>query len=330
MAWIKAKTGVRAGWRGAARAAMLACMLVPASAQAAPPKLLVTIAQLGEPLAQLLKGCAEVETLLGPGVDPHLYRLTRTDTAKALAADGVVANGVNLEAQMRVLFERLAERKPVIYAAELLDEGAILRPDGHAPDPHVWMDPALWSVAIDRTAEKIAGLWPACAPTLALNKPAVFDEIAAVDRYVTAQLAAVPADARALITAHDAFGYFGRRFGLEVRGVQGISTESEAGVAHIRDLANLIATRRIPAIFAETSTTERAITAVLEGARALGADVARGPALFSDAMGPPGSYEGRYVGMLDHNATAIARALGGAAPVGGMSGRLTLLPRVEG
>ena len=128
--------------------------------------------------------------------------------------------------------------------------------------------------------------------------------------------------ARVLATAHDAFGYFGRRYGMTVIGVQGISTESEAGVAHIRDMAAMLHERRIGAVFVETSTNARAVDAVIEGARALGADIRKGAALFSDAMGPPGSYEGTYVGMLDHNATSIVRGLGGNAPIDGLHGRL--------
>lgn len=313
-----------------AAVATLAMLLSSPPATAAQPKLLVTIAQLGEPLARLLDGCAEVETLLGPGVDPHLYRLTRTDTAKALAADGLVASGLNLEAQMRTLFDRLSARKPVVYAAELLEPEKIIHAAGAAPDPHVWMDPKLWSDALIRTAEAFATEWPACAPVLAANREPVLQEIAETDRYIVESLNSVPAAARLLITAHDAFGYFGRRYGLEVLGVQGLSTESEAGVAHIRSLAETIAGRGVGAVFVETSTADRAVEAVIEGARALGAQVDKGPALFSDAMGPPGTYEGRYVGMLDHNATAIARALGGTAPTAGLRGRLSLLPREEG
>ncbi|MGZ0186975.1 MAG: metal ABC transporter solute-binding protein, Zn/Mn family, partial [Alphaproteobacteria bacterium] len=224
----------------ALRATLAAALLIPVAAVQAKPKLLATIAQLGEPLARMLEGCAEVESLLGPGVDPHLYRLTRTDTAKALAADGIIANGLNLEAQMRVLFGRLATRKPVFYAAELLDTDRIIRPDGKAADPHVWMDPTLWSDALAKTAAAIAVKWPDCTDALATAGPMVLGEIATTDAYVEARLASVTASTRVLVTAHDAFGYYGRRYGLQVLGVQGISTESEAGVAHIRDLARLI------------------------------------------------------------------------------------------
>lgn len=313
---------------GFARRLLLGCFLavsvaIPGRAAAeSKPRILATIAQLGEPMSRILGDCATVETLLGPGVDPHLYRLTRSDAAKALSADALMANGLNLEAQMRDLFDRLSTRKPVIYAGELLDTSKLLRTGGVVPDPHIWMDPRLWSDALSESATAIVKAFPTCAASVAKNEAVVLAEIAAVDAYIEARVATLPPSARVLATAHDAFGYFGKRYGLTVIGVQGISTESEAGVAHIRDMAQTIHDRKIAAVFVETSTAARAVDAVIEGARALGATVTKGPALFSDAMGPPGTYEGGYVGMLDHNATSIVRALGGDAPERGMNGRL--------
>ena len=315
-----------------AAALALGCMVFfnGAARAEAKPKLLITIAQLGEPLGQMLGACADVETLLGPGVDPHLYRLTRTDTAKALAADGIIANGLNLEAQMRALFERLRTQKLVVYAGELAPPERLIRPDGVTADPHIWMDPTLWSDAIARAAAAVVDRFPGCGPAVQANQPAVLAEIADMAAYVEARIASIPAAGRVLVTAHDAFNYFGRRFDIEVLGVQGLSTESAAGVAHIRDLARVIAERRVRAVFAETSTAARAVEAVIEGARALGADVRKGSALFSDAMGAPGAYEGRYIGMLDHNATRIAVGLGGEAPPLGRHGLLAPLSQDEG
>lgn len=319
--------------RNLARRLILSCLLaasvtIPAIASAK-PMILATIAQLGEPMSRILGDCATVETLLGPGVDPHLYRLTRSDVAKALQADGLMANGLNLEAQMRDMFDRLSARKPVIYAGELLDPTKIVLTGGVVPDPHIWMDPRLWAEALAASAAAAARAFPACVPNVAQNQAAVLAEIAAVDAYIKARVATLPPSARVLATAHDAFGYFGKRYGMTVLGVQGISTESEAGVAHIRDMAQTIYDRRIAAVFVETSTAARAVDAVIEGARALGATVTKGPALFSDAMGPPGTYEGAYVGMLDHNATSVVRALGGVAPERGLNGRLNTARQVK-
>ena len=311
-----------------ARHLTLSCFLAafvtiqaPANAK---PTILATIAQLGEPMSRILGDCATVKTLLGPGVDPHMYRLTRSDVAKAIQADGLIANGLNLEAQMRDMFDRLSARKPVIYAGELLAPVKIILTGGSVADPHIWMDPGLWAEALSASAAATAKAFPVCAPNVSQNKAVVLAEIAAMDAYIESRVATLPPSARVLATAHDAFGYFGRRYGMTVLGVQSVSTESEASVAHIRDMAQTIYDRQIAAVFVETSTAARAVDAVIEGARALGAAVSKGPALFSDAMGPPGTYEGAYVGMLDHNATSIVRALGGIAPERGLNGRLNI------
>jgi manganese/zinc/iron transport system substrate-binding protein len=293
------------------------------------PNVLTTIAQIGEPLGRILHGCADVQTLLGPGVDPHLYRLTRTDVAKALRADAIVANGLNLEAQMQSLFGRLAPVKPVILASELLPEVKIIRPDGRSADPHIWMDPNLWAEVLSMTSSRLVEIWPSCEQIIVKNQSVVIAEIKAVDLYAESRLATVPEKARVLVTAHDAFGYFGRRYGLELLSVQGISTESEAGVAHIRKLVSVIAHQNIASVFVETSTPERAVDAVIEGARILGAQVRKGEPLFSDAMGPPNSYEGSYIGMIDHNVTTIVRGLGGNAPKNGMQALLAFLSEGE-
>ena len=293
------------------------------------PVILTTIAQIGEPLGRIFSGCARVETLLGTGIDPHLYRLNRTDVAKALEADVIVANGLNLEAQMQSLFERLSATRPVIFAAELLSEIHIIRPDGRSADPHIWMDPNLWGAVLGKTSDELVKIWPRCKPTVANNKAIVIAEIEAVNQYGKSRVASIPEQARILITAHDAFGYFGRRYDLTVLSVQGLSTESEAGIAHIRDLVSIIADRKVGAVFVETSAPERSVDAVIEGARALGAAVEKGSPLFSDAMGSPNTYEGTYVGMIDHNITTIVRGLGGEAPMTGMQKRLAVPPRGE-
>jgi manganese/zinc/iron transport system substrate-binding protein len=293
------------------------------------PIILTTIAQLGEPLGRIFSGCARVETLLGTGIDPHLYRLNRTDVAKALKADVIVANGLNLEAQMLSLFERLSTTRPVIFAAELLSEIHIIRPDGRSADPHIWMDPNLWAAVLGKTSDELVKIWPRCKPTVTNNKAIVIAQIEAVDQYGKSRVASIPEQARILITAHDAFGYFGRRYDLTVLSVQGLSTESEAGIAHIRDLVSIIAGRKVGAVFVETSAPERSVDAVIEGARALGAAVEKGSPLFSDAMGSSNTYEGTYVGMIDHNITTIVRGLGGEAPITGMQKRLAVPPRGE-
>jgi len=303
-------------------------LLPPAgAAQAAGPSLnvLVTVGMIGD-LAQRIGGDrAAVTALMGEGVDPHLYKPTREDIRKMLAADAVFYNGLLLEGKMSDAFVRVARTgKPVYAVTELLPDEELLEPPdapGHV-DPHVWMDPRAWSKAAALIAAKLAEHDRAGADAYRVNAAALQAEIARLDAYAEQAIATIPERQRVLVTAHDAFGYFARRYGIEVQGIQGLSTESEAGVRRVGELVELLVSRGVPAVFAETSVSDRNVRAVMEGARARGHRVALGPPLFSDAMGAPGTYEGTYVGMIDHNVTSVARALGGTAPERGLNGKL--------
>lgn len=269
---------------------------------------------------------AEVRQLMGAGVDPHLYKPTRSDVAAVSEADLVFYNGLYLEGRMSDLFVRAArDGKPVYAVTEQLDESMILEPEafvGHA-DPHVWMDVSAWAQTVGVVESALASADPAHAEEYAARASAYRMELASLHDYVTEVIATIPESQRVLITAHDAFNYFGRAYGIEVRGIQGLSTESEAGLEDINRLVDLIVERGVSAVFVETSVSDRNVTALIEGARAGGVSVKIGGRLFSDATGPEGTYRGTYIGMIDHNATEIARALGGTAPEGGLNGRLT-------
>jgi manganese/zinc/iron transport system substrate-binding protein len=269
-------------------------------------------------------GGAPVQALMGPGLDPHSYRQTRSDIATMASADLVLWHGLHLEAQMMDFLEQLGRKTTVVAVAESLPHD-LLRADPDYPDrfdPHVWMDPALWSMVTATVAEAMTAVDPASAATHAANLATQQAAIAALDTYARDVLASVPEAARVLVTAHDAFGYFGRDYGFEVLGIQGISTESEAGLARIGELVDVLVDREVAAVFVESSVSDRSMRALIEGAAARGHKVAIGGELYSDAMGPDGTYEGTYIGMIDHNVTTIARALGGTAPERGMSGRL--------
>lgn len=285
-----------------------------APAYAAKPAVLATIAQIGQPLGKIAGDCASVESLLGEGVDPHLYQLTRADMKRLLAADLVLANGHNLEAGLRRALDALAERGRVLYVAETIERERLLPWSDHHADPHLWMDPALWRDALTAGVARISALVPACAADIGRRAMAFFDRLEKVDAYTADALASIPPETRMLVTAHDAFAYFGRRYAIELHGVQGISTESEAGLARIEQLVRLLVDRRVPAVFVETSVSDRLVRALIEGAAAAGQTVRIGGTLYSDAMGAAGTYRGTLIGMLDHNATTIARALGGQAP----------------
>ncbi|MEL7099487.1 MAG: zinc ABC transporter substrate-binding protein [Pseudomonadota bacterium] len=266
----------------------------------------------------------EVQALMGPGVDPHAYRQTRSDIVAMTRADLVLWHGLYLEAQMEDFFADLGRSRRVVAVAENLPRDVLRASEDYEGrfDPHVWMDPALWSLVIDAVAAALTAAQPKGADLFAANAAAYKEQVAALGDYATGVLSQVPTESRVLLSAHDAFGYFGSAYGFEVMGIQGISTESEAGLARISELVDFLVERRIGAVFVESSVSDRNIRAVIEGAAAQGHEVRIGGELFSDAMGADGTYEGTYVGMIDHNVTTIAGALGVDVPAGGMAGRL--------
>ncbi len=309
--------------RGIGRRALpLLALAAPALAQDARPLVVATTGMVADIARGIGGGSFTIETLMGEGVDPHLFRPTRADLARLLRAELVLANGLRLEGRMTEVLSRAAATRPVVAVAEALPGSALRRhPDyPDAADPHVWMDPLLWSECAPPVARALAKLRPGFDAAAGLARfQAVCADLAA---YARQAFATIPPESRLLVTAHDAFAYFGARFGLEVASIQGLSTEAEASLARIEALVAQIVARRVGAVFPESSVPDRAVRALIEGAGARGQRVALGGALFSDSMGPPGTWRGTYEGMMDHNITTIARALGGTAPAGGLRGRL--------
>jgi manganese/zinc/iron transport system substrate-binding protein len=218
--------------------------------------------------------------------------------------------------------ERLARSGREVHAVtETLAAGFALRDpeDAQHLDPHVWMDVGAWAGALDVLRDVLSRVDPAGAEAYRVRADAYRRRLQDLDAYVRAICATIPEPARVLVTAHDAFHYFGRAYGIEVHGIQGISTESEAGLERINRLVDMLVERRIPAIFFESSVADRNVRALIEGARARGHALAIGGTLFSDAMGLPGTYEGTYIGMIEHNANTLVRALGGRVPEGGFA-----------
>lgn len=250
-----------------------------------------------------------VTALMGPGVDPHLYKPTSGDIDTLSNAGIIFYGGLHLEGRMVDTFEGIARSgKPTFAVTESIpEEDLIVINDAH--DPHVWFDVALWQQALDEVIARMAETFPDDAATFQTNGAAYREELATLDAYVREQAERVPAEQRVLVTAHDAFNYFGRAYGFEVRGLQGISTASEAGAGDVQDLIAFIVERQIPAIFVESSVSPATIEAVQEGARAQGWEVAIGGQLFSDAMGQEGTPEGTYIGMVTHNIDTIVGAM---------------------
>lgn len=316
------------GLLGLAAALVSASILAaPVGARAQEPvSVVATTGMIADAVRAVGGDRVDVRALMGPGVDPHAYRQTRTDIAAMARADLVLWNGLYLEAQMEEFLADLADTTAVVAVAEAVPEDARVAHDDYEGrfDPHVWMDPTLWTHVVGAVRDALIEVAPADAEAFRANADAHLAEIAALATYATEVLASVPEESRVLLSAHDAFNYFGRAYGYEVLGIQGISTESEAGLARVEELVDLLVTRDIRAVFVESSVSDRNVRALIEGAAARGHTVTIGGELFSDAMGEPGTYEGTYIGMIDHNATTIARALGGAAPERGMNGRLAV------
>ncbi|WP_417210653.1 metal ABC transporter solute-binding protein, Zn/Mn family [Antarctobacter sp.] len=283
-----------------------------------------TTGMIADAARQVGGDLVEVKALMGPGVDPHSYRQTRTDIVALARADVVLWHGLYLEAQMQDFLQDLSEQGTVTAVAESIPRALLLAHDTYADkfDPHVWMVPDLWVHVVENVRAALTAARPENAGAFAANAAAHLDELAALAAYAAKIMATVPAERRVLVTAHDAFNYFGKAYDFEVMGIQGISTESEAGLRRIADLVDVLVSREINAVFVESSVSDRNVRALIEGAAARGHKVEIGGELFSDAMGEPGTYVGTYIGMIDHNATVIARALGGTTPEAGMKGLL--------
>lgn len=295
----------------------------PATAQE-PVSVVATTGMIADAARAVGGDHVAVAALMGPGVDPHGYRQTRSDITRMARADLVLFHGLGLEAQLEGLLADLAERQAVVAVAESLPQDRLVAHDTYAGrfDPHVWMDPRLWAEVVPAVRDALAAVDPDNADAYRANATAYIEALGGLARYAEEVLATVPEESRVLLTAHDAFNYFGAAYGFEVVGIQGISTESEAGLSRIGELVRLLVERDIHAVFVETSVSDRTVRALAEGAAAEGHEVRIGGELFSDAMGEDGTYEGTYLGMIDHNATTVANALGGEAPPGGMAGRL--------
>lgn len=304
--------------------------LVIAAALMAAPKsypfqVTTTVGMVTDIVRQVAGDKAAVTGVMGAGVDPHLYKPTRDDVALMMRADVIFYSGLMLEGKMADTLIKIARTKPVHAVTQLIEEKYLLEPEemqGHY-DPHVWMDPMAWAKAVEAVGGALAEFDPANADHYRSNAAGYIkrcEELAAYGRRV---LATVPESSRVLISSHDAFNYFGRAFGLKVMGVQGLSTESEAGLQRINDLVDYIVKYDVRAVFVESSVSPRNIEALVQGVQSRGKALRIGGELYSDAMGAEGTYEGTYLGMLDHNITTVARASGGQAPERGWQGKLS-------
>lgn len=253
----------------------------------------------------------QVKGLMGPGIDPHAYKASEGNVIDLAEADVVFYNGLHLEAKMAEVFEKMGDRITTVAVTSNMDRDLLLTPPEFegAYDPHVWFDVTLWMEAVKQVEEALSRMDPSHAADYQARAEAYLKELETLHAYAKLQTARVPPEQRVVITAHDAFNYFGRAYGFEVRGLQGISTVTEAGAGDVKALADFIAQRRIPAIFIESSVPVRNVEALQAAVRARGFEVRIGGELFSDAMGDWGTEEGTYIGMVRHNVDTIVGAL---------------------
>jgi len=250
-----------------------------------------------------------VSSLMGEGVDPHLYKASPGDVTQLNRADIILYSGLHLEGKLAELLERMGQRKPTRGIAEQIAADQILADEHGARDPHVWFDVSLWSQAADAAAKALSEFDPPHAEAYQANAATYRERLNKLHHYAKDNLATVPKERRVLVTAHDAFRYFGRAYDIDVRGIQGISTDSEAGVRQVKELVDFLSERKIRAVFVETSVSDQNIRSLLEGCAARGHPVVIGGSLFSDAMGKAGTPDGTYEGMVKHNVDTIVNAL---------------------
>ena len=285
---------------------------------------LATVGMVADLVKQIGGDHTSVRQLMGSGVDPHLYKATRDDMQQIMSVDIVFSSGLMLEGRLQDTLEKVSAKRPVFAITSRLPAEMLLSPGGGTghPDPHVWMDVAAWASCVDVIVDALSAQDASHADAFAANAASLREQLQALHEYGLSSIASIPQSNRVLVTSHDAFGYFGRAYGLEVVGVQGLSTESEAGLQRINELVDLLVERKISAVFVESSVPRKNILALIDGAKSRGHEVKVGGELYSDAMGADGTYEGTYVGMLDHNITLVTRALGGTVPEGGLNGKL--------
>lgn len=275
--------------------------------------IVTTTGQVADMVANVGGDRVQVRALMGPGIDPHLYKASARDVERLRSADIIFYNGLHLEAKMGEVIEQLGRNKPVLAVGEAVDPARLISPDAfqRSHDPHIWFDVELWSQAIPAVVAILSEKDPTHADEYRERGAEYTAQLAELNVYVTQQLETIPPQQRVMITAHDAFNYLGRAYGLEVRGLQGISTATEAGTRDVQELAAHIAELKIPAIFIESSVSPRAVNAVKEAVKSRGFEVVIGGEIFSDALGDKDTPAGTYIGMVRYNVDTITAALRG-------------------
>lgn len=251
----------------------------------------------------------EVTSLMGPGVDPHLYKASQGDTKKLTEADVVLYSGLHLEGKMEHMLTKISRQKPSAAVAESIPKEKLIPAGENMYDPHVWFSIPLWLYAVDEIEAQLKKAKPEYADDFTKNAQEYKENLKSLDKKSREKIGTIPEKSRVLVTAHDAFAYFGKEYGFEVRGLQGLSTDSDYGLKDVQKLVSLLADKEIKAVFTESGVSKKSINAVVEGAKEKGHDVSVGGWLYSDAMGEKGTKEGTYAGMFAHNIDTIVSSL---------------------
>lgn len=273
-------------------------------------KVTSTIGMIGDVVGNIGGEYVESTSLMKPGIDPHLYKATQGDINKLDEADIIFYNGLHLEGKMEDIFEKMSNEKPTVPVTKNVSTSVLLEgDDGSQFDPHLWFNVQYWISAAEVIRDELIALDEENKTYYENNADEYITKMKELDAYAKEQIASIPEENRILVTAHDAFGYFGEAYGIKVMGLQGISTESEVGSKDVSELRDFLVENKIKAVFVESSVPKKTIEAVIEGAKSMGHEVKIGGELYSDAMGDEGTKEGTYLGMVRHNVDTIVSNL---------------------
>lgn len=284
-----------------------------ADVEQAPLNVVTTIGMIADVAREVGGECVAVEAMMGPGVDPHLYQASANDVKTLRDADQILYSGYALEGQLGDVLDNFSRQKTTVAVApESIDPSQLLTAqDVYGIDPHLWMDVSIWAQTVDTVSDTLIEARPACEDAIRGRAEAYTEQLAALHEWIKGSVATIPEKQRILVTAHDAFNYYGRAYNIEVEGIQGISTDTETGIADIRRMSDVVIEREVPAVFIESTINPRTIQAVIQAAEQRGHEVVIGGQLYSDAMGANDTADGTYIGMLRANTQAIVEALGG-------------------
>jgi manganese/zinc/iron transport system substrate-binding protein len=274
-------------------------------------KVVVTTSMLTDLVKNIGADLIEIEGLMGPGVDPHLYKASEGDVSKLFNADVIFYNGLHLEGKLVAVFEKMEAQKTTVALGEFLAKDGLIGSDYFASnyDPHVWFNIQYFKEFSDKVTSVLSEKDPKNAASYTANNLAFQQKLDLLHTAVVNTIATLAPEKRILVTAHDAFNYFGKAYGFKVVGLQGLSTATEAGVQDVQKLSEYIIANKVKAIFIESSVPRRTIEALEAAVLSKGHQVSIGGSLYSDALGDGGSVEGTYVGMFLYNVKTIVNAL---------------------